>query len=318
MDGKSVLVVDDSKSARFAMRRLLEKSGCRVETADGGEAALTAVRSQRPDFIFLDHLMPAMDGLAVLERLQQDAATATLPVVLCSSDDSADLRRQARLHGAVAVLVKPPTARQLKTLLEQLRRLPAAIAAQPAGGAPSIPGRVQIIRDPEVMIEQAVMKTLREALPDPIRLSFNPAAAPVAAAAQPSPAALDAEIDTRLRQLAQDLSAQLDEVRAQLNQLDVTVVAAQQSDDERIESIQAVIGARLDRMNLQLDEQLSLLREELLARIDDSAREARSAAIEEAHAVSERVVMNAAKRISDQIAESILNVLKPQILHQTG
>jgi CheY-like chemotaxis protein len=339
MDGKSVLVVDDSKSARFAMRRFLERFGCRVETADGGEAALTALRSRRPDFVFLDHLMPVMDGLAVLDRLRQDPATATLPVVLCSSDDGPEFLQQARLHGAVAVMVKPPTARQMKILLEQLRQLPHSIAASPAaaapaGSVPSVTGRVQIIRDPEVMIEQAVMKALREALPggaaavrpatltppmrDPIRLSFDPSTAPVATPAERPSSELRTEIEARLQHMTQDLFAQLGEVRAQLARLDAAVASAQQSDDERIESIQAVISARLDRMDLQFDEQLSVLREELLARIEGSAREARAAAIDEAHAVSERVVMNAAKRISDQIAESILNVLKPQVLHQTG
>lgn len=353
MDGRRALVVDDSKSARFAMRRLLEGLGCRVDTADSGEEALAAVRAQPPDLVFLDHIMPVMDGLEVLDRLNQDPATAGLPVVLCSSNDSAEFRQQVRRHGAYEVLVKPPASEQIAALLARLPQAPVihAVAVPPpalvAKPVP-VPGRVQTIRDPEETIEHAVMKTLRDALPSvttvpgpPQSLPLSPPPAPLTSVAPPPSVqtAMTAterrdpqqrgEIEARLRHITQDLFAQLGEVRAQVSHLEAQVVTAQQAEDDRSESTVAALGERIDSVALRLDEQLRQLREELLARLETQneatrqrlgqiAREVHDAAIEEAHAVSERVVMNAAKRISDQIADSILAVVKSNALHQTG
>jgi PAB1-binding protein PBP1 len=81
---------------------------------------------------------------------------------------------------------------------------------------------------------------------------------------------------------------------------------------------QFLLESRIDRMASHFDSVLDTLRQDLetqyqtqAQRIERIGREARAAAVDEAHAVSERIVMNAAKRISDQVAESVLNVLKP-------
>ncbi|UCE77836.1 MAG: response regulator, partial [Gammaproteobacteria bacterium] len=59
---KRALVVDDSKSARLVLRRMLEKHGIAVETVESARAALDFLGNQRPDVIFMDHMMPGMDG----------------------------------------------------------------------------------------------------------------------------------------------------------------------------------------------------------------------------------------------------------------
>lgn len=120
---RTALVVDDSKSARFALRRHLESHAYKVETADSAQEAYRLVQAQRPDLIFLDHIMPGIDGFAAMRQLKQDPATAAIPVVICSSNEGEAFISEARDQGAADVLPKPPTP-------EHLHRLLASIALQ--------------------------------------------------------------------------------------------------------------------------------------------------------------------------------------------
>ncbi|MBL6750015.1 MAG: response regulator [Nevskia sp.] len=123
MTAKTILVVDDSRSARFAMRRFLENLGYAVETADNAEDALGYLSANAPEVVFLDHVMPGTDGLMALKAIKQDARTAWLPVVLCSSNEGEDFLREARASGAVDVLPKPPATEQLRAVLERVDRM---------------------------------------------------------------------------------------------------------------------------------------------------------------------------------------------------
>jgi CheY-like chemotaxis protein len=329
MNAKTALVVDDSKSARFAMRKFLESFGYQVDTAESAEDAYIYLRKKLPEVMFLDHIMPGTDGFEAIKAIKQNALTAGLPVVLCSSNEGDDFLRQARVCGAIDVLQKPPSPDQIRSVLDNLKRLQDA--APPAALAPAVPSKVQSIREPEVAIEQAVMKNLRGALP-PAALAPL-AAAPRFVAPQEPPVAvrgsaardetapriesLREEMEARLRKITQDLFVQIGEIKAQLAHVEG---AAQSSRDEqylRDTAVQAV-EPQLDSLSRNVDILLTRLRgdiDELLAaqnqRIDQLGQSLRQAVIEEAHAVSERVMMNAAQRISDQIAESILRVLKP-------
>src|SRR5579859_138768 len=100
MSAKTVLVVDDSKSARYAMRKYLESFGYQVDTADSAEDAFIYLRKKRPELLFIDHIMPGTDGFDAIRSLKQNAQTSSLPVVLCSSNEGEDFLRQARVCGA--------------------------------------------------------------------------------------------------------------------------------------------------------------------------------------------------------------------------
>jgi len=178
MSTKTALVVDDSKSARFAMRKFLESFGYHVDTAESAEDAYIYLRKKLPEVMFLDHIMPGTDGFDAIKAIKQNALTAGLPVVLCSSNEGDDFLRQARACGAIDILQKPPSPDQIRSVLENLKRLHDA--APPAVLAPGVPSKVQSIREPEVAIEQAVMKNLRDALPP---ASLAPPAPPSAARA---------------------------------------------------------------------------------------------------------------------------------------
>lgn len=79
-----LLLVEDSRYLRMATRQVLSDAGFIVVEAGDGEEALRSVRESEPDLIVLDMLLPRLGGERVLQALQQDPATASIPVVVVS------------------------------------------------------------------------------------------------------------------------------------------------------------------------------------------------------------------------------------------
>lgn len=117
---KTALVVDESRSDRYAMRKLLESAGYTVDTTESAQDAYVYLQRRHPQVIFLDHQMPGSDGLKVLRALKNDIESADIPVVLCSVQQQESFHQIAKEAGAAAVLLKPPDARQIKALLRHL------------------------------------------------------------------------------------------------------------------------------------------------------------------------------------------------------
>lgn len=80
-----ILLVDDSKTILHENERVLHKAGYEVVCAEDGLSALELARTQNPDLILLDMILPKMGGQEVLEQLKENAATAHIPVVVLSS-----------------------------------------------------------------------------------------------------------------------------------------------------------------------------------------------------------------------------------------
>jgi len=149
--GKRALIVDDSRSARVILSRMLEQHGMAVDTAESAEQALEYLQQTRPDVIFMDHLMPGMDGFQAVQAIKADAQTATIPLMMYTSQEGELYVSQARALGAVGVLpktVRPvdvsrvlyqlhllPDRRQHRSALFDARAAAAAAAAAAAGGA---------------------------------------------------------------------------------------------------------------------------------------------------------------------------------------
>jgi CheY-like chemotaxis protein len=121
---RRALVVDDSRSARVILSRLLEGYGMQVDTAESGEQALEYVNTTRPDVIFMDHLMPGMDGFEAVRALKSNPRTQSIPVMMYSSQDGPEYLRQALTSGAVGVLPKTLTQTDVSRALYQLHLLP--------------------------------------------------------------------------------------------------------------------------------------------------------------------------------------------------
>ena len=133
MPVRHVLVVDDSKSARLMLRKMLQGFGMMVDTAESGEEALNYLRDRQPDAIFMDHTMPGMDGLMALRQIKSDPATAAIPVAMYTSRDEVNYREEARVAGAIDVLTKPAIPEILGVVLERMHQIiDAAPAIAPA------------------------------------------------------------------------------------------------------------------------------------------------------------------------------------------
>lgn len=163
LPAKRILLVDDSKSARFALRNLLQKRGFTVELSESAETALEMIHKAPPDAVFMDHLMPGMDGHAATVALKSDPATAHIPIVMCTSNDRPEHVQKAKELGALGVLPKPATPEKLTEVL-------AALDREPETSAPSM--------DPVTPISSArtqeLEATLRAMLPPLIEETLAP------------------------------------------------------------------------------------------------------------------------------------------------
>jgi CheY-like chemotaxis protein len=106
MAQKRALVVDDSKAARVALKRMLERYDLEVEFAESGEQAIDFLRNQVVDVIFMDHSMPGMDGFEAVSLIKADPRTALIPVMMYTAKEGEVYVGQARALGAVGVLPK--------------------------------------------------------------------------------------------------------------------------------------------------------------------------------------------------------------------
>ena len=136
-----ILLVDDSKSARYALRLEIQRHGAEVVTADCAEAAIELLKGDLPDAVLMDHTMPGLNGLEALALIRADPHTAHLPVIICSSHEDADFAATARARGADGILPKSAAAEILPTLLAELRA--ATPPAAPADLAPAEPAHTE-------------------------------------------------------------------------------------------------------------------------------------------------------------------------------
>jgi CheY-like chemotaxis protein len=124
MPGKRALVVDDSKSARVVLSRMLERYGIEVDSAESAESALEYLKDRRPDVIFMDHLMPGMDGLQAVRHIKSQPELSSIPIMMYTSQEGEIYGGQARASGAVGVLPKSIRPIDVTKALYQLQLLP--------------------------------------------------------------------------------------------------------------------------------------------------------------------------------------------------
>ncbi|QSP93469.1 response regulator [Marinobacter salinisoli] len=120
---KNALLVDDSKVARFALSKLLESRDMEVNMAGSAEEALDYLsKSERPDVIFMDHLMPGMNGVEATKAIKGDPTTAGIPIIMCTSKKSSSFTEEAKNFGVYNILTKPPHNEGLNQVLDDLAR----------------------------------------------------------------------------------------------------------------------------------------------------------------------------------------------------
>lgn len=122
---KTALIVDDSRSARIVLKRMLEAHELNVDTAESAELALDYLIDHRPDVIFMDHLMPGMDGFEAVTAIKKNPDTATIPIMMYTSQEGEVYVGQARALGAVGVLPKQVEPVEVSKVLASLRVIDA-------------------------------------------------------------------------------------------------------------------------------------------------------------------------------------------------
>lgn len=124
MAEKCALIVDDSRTARQALERMLSAHELQVDAAESAEAALEYLSGHRPDVIFMDHMMPGMDGFEAVQAIKANPATATIPIMMYTSQEGELYVGQARALGAVGVLPKQIEPVEVSRVLRSLRLIP--------------------------------------------------------------------------------------------------------------------------------------------------------------------------------------------------
>ncbi|MCB5190010.1 response regulator [Methylobacillus arboreus] len=104
---KHILVVDDSATDRLYLSEVLQKAGFEISTAEDGQDCLDKVQALMPDLILMDVVMPRLNGFQATRSLSRNAATAHIPVIVCTGKEQATDRMWALRQGAKDCVIKP-------------------------------------------------------------------------------------------------------------------------------------------------------------------------------------------------------------------
>ncbi|MCW8962382.1 MAG: twitching motility response regulator PilG [Gammaproteobacteria bacterium] len=107
------MVIDDSKTIRRTAETLLKKAGCEVVTAEDGFEALSKIVDQRPDLIFVDIMMPRLDGYQTCALIKNNDTFKSTPVIMLSSKDGLFDKARGKIVGSEQYLTKPFTKKEL-------------------------------------------------------------------------------------------------------------------------------------------------------------------------------------------------------------
>lgn len=120
-DGLKVMVIDDSKTIRRTAETLLQKVGCEVVTAVDGFDALAKIVDNNPDIIFVDIMMPRLDGYQTCALIKNNPEYANKPVIMLSSKDGLFDKARGRIVGSDEYLTKPFSKDELFEAISQYR-----------------------------------------------------------------------------------------------------------------------------------------------------------------------------------------------------
>ena len=115
----TIMIIDDSKTIRRTAETLLEKAGCKVVTATDGFDALAKIADTRPDLIFVDIMMPRLDGYQTCALIKNNSEFKKTPVIMLSSKDGLFDKAKGRIVGSDQYLTKPSSKNELLAAIEQ-------------------------------------------------------------------------------------------------------------------------------------------------------------------------------------------------------
>lgn len=121
LSGVRVMVIDDSNTIRRSAEIFLMQAGCQVILAENGFDALAKIADHQPDLIFVDIMMPRLDGYQTCSLIKKNAKHKSTPVIMLSSKDSLFDRARGRMVGSDEYLTKPFSKESLLRAVETHR-----------------------------------------------------------------------------------------------------------------------------------------------------------------------------------------------------
>jgi CheY-like chemotaxis protein len=128
-DRRRVLIADDDRIIRMLLKVLLEQDGYTVLETENGQQALDVARRERPDLVIIDLTMPQMDGYEAIQRIRQEAAIASLPVIVLTAETGPGVEQRVLELGADDYLIKPFEADVLRARVRAVFRRQERIAS---------------------------------------------------------------------------------------------------------------------------------------------------------------------------------------------
>lgn len=263
---KSALLVDDSKVARFALSKLLEKIDLSVSMAGSAEEALEYLSSHdNPDVIFMDHLMPGMNGVEATKAIKSNPDTSAIPIIMCTSKKSEEFADEAKEYGIYNILTKPPQPDGVSTLLEELGE------AVERGELPQIEIPLDAGEPTEEPSAEATQTSTTDDQQEQDMLNSNVVALPTEIIEQVARSAVKTNVNNRLHELLSSLFDEqydhlkriLDESKSeQTERLNSTVESFAAQINEKNNAIKEEIAAEV---SLFLSSQLAELKAEILS-----------------------------------------------------
>jgi two-component system alkaline phosphatase synthesis response regulator PhoP len=116
--GQSILVIDDNEMMRDLLEAHLTRAGYRVLTTHSGKSGIEMAKTQRPDVIICDMMMPEMDGAQVLQQLKNDPDYKLPPSFILTASPTPENRMRAIEAGAISIFGKPTP---MKEMIEAIR-----------------------------------------------------------------------------------------------------------------------------------------------------------------------------------------------------
>ncbi len=120
MTVKTILVIDDSPTERHILVELLTKNGYQVITAENGEQGIEKAKSEMPDLVLMDVVMPGLNGYQATRTLTRDEKTKNIPVIVCTSKNQETDKIWGLRQGALDYMVKPINGEELLTKIAAL------------------------------------------------------------------------------------------------------------------------------------------------------------------------------------------------------
>jgi twitching motility two-component system response regulator PilH len=117
---QKILICDDSQTDLANLKNALQNTNCAIITASNGEEAVKKAKEEKPDVIFLDIVMPGMDGFAACRTLHNDPETKHIPVIFVSTKHQKADRVWAQMQGAKDLIGKPFEPSQITNTLASL------------------------------------------------------------------------------------------------------------------------------------------------------------------------------------------------------